>query len=140
VNRVQWQQLAARWLADAQGLLDGHRWSAAYYLAGYSVECGLKACVLARVAVSPEVIFDDRKFSKKCWTHSVLELVKHAGLESTLAADVLANRTLGSNWIVVKDWNEQARYQTFSHQRAKKLYSAIADNPDGVMQWIKTHW
>src|SRR4051795_13146320 len=91
VNRVQWQQLAARWLADAQGLLDGHRWSAAYYLAGYSVECGLKACVLARVAVSPEVIFDDRKFSKKCWTHSVLELVKHAGLESTLAADVLAN-------------------------------------------------
>ena len=50
MDRLQWQQLAERWLVDAKALLDAHRWSAAYYLAGYAVECGLKACVLARVA------------------------------------------------------------------------------------------
>src|SRR5438093_35853 len=81
VNRLQWQQLAERWLVDAKALLGEHRWSAAYYVAGYAVECGLKACVLARVAVAPEAIFEDRRFSEKCWTHSLQELVRLAGLE-----------------------------------------------------------
>src|SRR6516164_5774838 len=75
VNRVQWQQLATRWLADAKTLLDDHRWSAAYYLAGYAVECGLKACVLARVEKTG-VIFDDPKYSEKIRTHKLPELLK----------------------------------------------------------------
>jgi len=66
VNRLQWRQLAERWLEDARSLLDNHRWSAAYYLAGYAVECGLKACVLARVGATPEVVLEDRDFSKNC--------------------------------------------------------------------------
>jgi len=140
LNRLDWQQLEERWLVDAKHLLDDHRWSAAYYLAGYAVECGLKACVLARVGATPEVIFEDKKFSEKCWTHSVLELVKHANLAATRAADVAANVALGNNWLVVKDWNEKARYETKSHQKAKKRYVAITDNPNGVMQWIRVHW
>jgi HEPN domain-containing protein len=83
VNRLEWQQLAERWLVDAKCLLDGHRWDAAYYVAGYAVECGLKSCVLARVVATPEVIFRDKKFSEKCWTHSLLDLVKQADLEHT---------------------------------------------------------
>jgi hypothetical protein len=140
VNRAEWQQLAERWLVDAKHLLDDHRWSAAYYLAGYAVECGLKACVLARVAAKPEVIFEDKKFSEKCWTHSVGELVKQADLEAARAAGAAANLALGTNWLVVKDWSEKVRYQVVSHQKAKKLYAAVADKPDGVLQWIRTHW
>jgi len=64
VTRLEWQQLAERWLVDAKRLLDDHRWSAAYYLAGYAVECGLKACILVRVAAAPEVIFDDKSFPR----------------------------------------------------------------------------
>jgi hypothetical protein len=140
VNRLGWQRLAERWLVDTKSLLDDHRWSAAYYLAGYAVECGLKACVLARVSVTPEVVFEDKKFSEKCWTHSVLELVKQANLETTRTVDVGANQSLGKNWLVVKDWNERARYETWSHLKAKKLYAAITDNLNGVMQWIRAHW
>jgi hypothetical protein len=140
VTRPEWQQLAERWLVDAKGLLDDHRWSAAYYLAGYAVECGLKACVLARVAASPEVIFDDKKFSEKCWTHSVWELVKMADLEAGRMADSVANPALRNNWLVAKDWSENARYKTTSHQRAKRLYDAITDNANGVMQWIRVRW
>src|ERR1700730_10248981 len=98
VNRVQWQQLAERWLIDAKRLLDDHRWSAAYYLAGYAVECGLKACVLVRLAAVPEVIFETKRFSENCWTHSVLALVKLAGLEAIRAADNAANPVLLKNW------------------------------------------
>src|SRR6185437_10018730 len=62
VNRLQWQQLAERWLVDAKILLDAHRWSAAYYLVGYAAECGLKACVLKRLAAEPEVVFNEKRF------------------------------------------------------------------------------
>jgi HEPN domain-containing protein len=119
VNRVQWQQLAERWLVDAKTLLDDHRWSAAYYVAGYAVECGLKACVLLRLAAAPEVIFEVRKFSENCWTHSLGELVKLAGLEAARAVDAVANPAFARNWLVVKDWTEATRYQTISHQKAK---------------------
>lgn len=140
MNRLQWQQLAERWLVDAKPLLDAHRWSAAYYVAGYAVECGLKACVLVRLAAEPEVIFETRRFSENCWTHSALELVKLAGLEAARAADTAANPALLKNWLTVKDWTEQSRYQAVSHQKAKKLYAAITHKPVGVMQWIRARW
>jgi HEPN domain-containing protein len=140
VNRVQWQQLADRWLIDAKHLLDDKRWSAAYYLSGYAVECGLKACVLVRIEADPGVIFQNKKFSENCWTHSALELVKLASLEVVRAADAINNRDLGRNWLVVKDWSEKARYETTSHHKAKRLYNAIADPTNGVMQWIRARW
>jgi len=140
VNRLSWQQLAERWLLDAKALLDAHRWDAAYYLSGYAVEFGLKACVLKRLAAAAEVIFEDKKFSEKCWTHSVEELVKLADLEGMRKTDTAANPALGKNWLIVKDWSEKSRYQSASHQKAKKLYNAITDNVNGVMQWIKARW
>lgn len=140
MNRLQWQQLADRWLVDAKALLDAQRWESAYYVAGYAVECGLKTCVLAHVAAAPEVIFIDRKFSEKAWTHSLLDLVKLAGLEPTRQVDTGANRALGRYWLFVKDWNEQTRYDAMSKKMAKKLYTAITNKPNGVMQWIKAHW
>src|SRR6266545_3010776 len=87
MNRLEWRQLAERWLKDAKILLDNRRWSAAYYLAGYAVECGLKACVLARVGISPEVIFGARRFSERCWTHDLEELVRLADLAGALEAE-----------------------------------------------------
>ncbi len=140
MNRRQWQRLAERWLVDARALLKVRRWAAAYYLTGYALECGLKACVLARVAATAEVIFEDKKFSEKCWTHSIPELVKRAGLETARAADAATNLSLGQNWLVVKDWSEASRYQDTSHQKAKRLYRAITDKKNGVMQWIKARW
>lgn len=121
MNKLKWQQLAERWLVDAKCLLDGRSWSAAYYLAGYAVECGLKACVLARVGARPEVIFEDKKFSEKCWTHSVLELVKQANLEPIRAADAVANPALGKNWLVVKDWNDTRRLDAHHDVRPDEL-------------------
>jgi HEPN domain-containing protein len=140
VNRVQWQQFAEKWLVDAKVSLDDRRWHAAYYLAGYAVECGLKACILVRLTATPEVIFENRKFGENCWTHNVMELVKLADLERTRVADSAVNRALKMNWVVVKDWSEQARYKAIVHHKAKKLYAAIADKPHGVMQWIKAPW
>jgi hypothetical protein len=86
------------------------------------------------------VIFETRRFSDNCWTHNLEELVKLAGLEPTLAADVAANSVLQLNWLTATDWTEQSRYQDIPHRQAKKLYAAIADKPNGVMQWIRVRW
>jgi HEPN domain-containing protein len=140
MKRDEWKRLAKRWLVDAKVLLDNRRWAAAYYLAGYAVECGLKACILARVGAVPEVIFETRRFSENCWTHNVMELVKLAELEAIRLADIAVNAALAQNWNVAKDWSEKVRYKMMSRSLARKLFAAIADKHNGVMRWIKAHW
>lgn len=140
VNRVDFQKLAKDRLADARALLGAKRWSAAYYLAGYAVECGLKACILARVGGEAEVIFADRRYSEKCWTHNLVQLVELAGLMGALNADMAANTTLSANWTIVKDWGESSRYSRTRKIKTGALYNAIADKQHGVLRWIKQRW
>ena len=44
MDRSDLQVLAEARVVDAEALLEAGRWAAAYYLLGYAVECGLKAC------------------------------------------------------------------------------------------------
>jgi HEPN domain-containing protein len=55
---LEWRRTAESRVRDAATLLKARRWSAAYYLAGYAVESGLKACVVAYVKKNLEVIFE----------------------------------------------------------------------------------
>ena len=140
MNRVDLQRLANERLADAKALLAARRWSAAYYVAGYAVECGLKACILARVAAAPEILFEDKRYSEKCWTHNLSQLMDLAGLKATLAADAAADPDLEANWDTVKEWRESSRYERRTKLDAEALYDAIADKKHGVMPWIKGRW
>jgi hypothetical protein len=140
VTRADWQQIAEERLLAAGALLAAHLWPSAYYLAGYAVECGLKSCILARLAAAPEVIFITRKFSEDCWVHDIEKLVRLAGLEAVRDSDTLADAALGGNWLIAKDWTEGSRYQVKTHTEAQALYNAIADNTHGVMQWIRVRW
>src|SRR4051812_36482066 len=49
VNQALLRKMATERLLDAQALLAAGRWPFAYYVAGYAVECALKACVLAQM-------------------------------------------------------------------------------------------
>jgi HEPN domain-containing protein len=88
VTRADWQQIAEERLLAAQVLLAAHNWPSAYYLAGYAIECGLKSCILARLTLAPELIFLEKRYSEKCWTHEIEELVKLAGLEAARTAAI----------------------------------------------------
>jgi HEPN domain-containing protein len=110
MNRGELQQLAEDRAEDAQILLAAGRWSGAYYLAGYAVECGLKACVLVHIERTG-VIFEDKKYAERCWTHDLEDLVTLAGLQQSMAVDGTTNANLADNWQVAKDWNELSRYQ-----------------------------
>lgn len=139
MNREELQKLSDERIEDAQSLLAATRWSGAYYLVGYALECALKSCVLARVEQTG-IIFEDKKFAEKCWTHDLETLVKQADLVSERGLSIEANEQLGTNWLVAKDWSELTRYRFSTQQQAEKMFEAITNNPDGVLQWVKNHW
>ena len=139
MNRAELQQLARMRIRESKALLAAKEWAGAYYLAGYAVEFGLKSCILAYVEKT-SIIFEDRKYAEKCWTHNLEELVTLARLDESLGLAVAANPALEENWAVVKDWSELSRFQWTPHHKAKRLYRSVTDRADGMMTWITSHW
>lgn len=140
MNRHDWQWLATERIGDARVMLAARRWSAAYYLTGYAVECALKSCVLVRVGREAEVIFVDKRFSEKCWTHTLKDLLNLANLQADLDAAAAADAALEANWRFIKDWSEDSRYARIPKDKAERLYKAVADKKHGVLQWMKARW
>ena len=74
MNKTGLEQLADLRLAEAVALLGlmPPMPDAAYYLAGYAVECALKACI---AKLTDRHDFPDKNFAAKCFTHKAKELV-----------------------------------------------------------------
>ncbi len=140
MNRQEFQQQARTKLLDARALLRAKRWSGAYYLAGYAVECGLKACILRRLEADVGLIFKERRWAESCWTHNLELLVQLADLRPDLEADLSANQKLKDRWQIVKDWNESSRYLRKDKDSAEALFEAIGNKKYGVMPWIVLRW
>jgi len=137
VNAADLRSLAKERVRDAKTLLAGRRWAGAYYLAGYAVECALKACI-AKLMKAEE--FSDKSFAEKCWTHDFDRLVFLAGLKADREAATAADPDLSYHWIAVKDWYESSRYARVPKVKAEELYRAITDKTHGVLPWIRLHW
>lgn len=138
VTLEDFKTLAEVRIVEAKCLLDAAQWSGSYYLAGYSVELALKACIMGVLRSIDE--FPSKKFSDQCYTHSLETLVSLARITAHRETAITSNPTLETNWSLVKDWSEQKRYHTITETEAKELYEAIADNTNGVFPWIKTFW
>lgn len=142
MDRKKLQNLAETRLRDAKALLGRKRWSGAYYLCGYVIECALKSCLLRHLGESGAV-FGEPKYLKElanCWTHDLANLVKLAGLEAEFGVARGANPALDTFWGVTKDWKETSRYEEKTEAEAKALYEAVGNNPDGVFRWIQSRW
>lgn len=137
-TRAEFQQLADERLGEAKALLDLGKWAGAYYLAGYAVELALKACIIKTLMATDA--FPDREFSKNCYTHAIEKLVELAKLGAARKAATDADQVLLANWSTAKDWSEEKRYHRIDEVEAEALYTAIADDKHGVLQWIKTQW
>jgi hypothetical protein len=150
VNQAELRQMAMEPLKDAKALLGRKRWEFAYYSAGYSVECGLKACVLARM-IHTAWVFQDRWEAKVWLTHDFSKLIDLAGLRAELNAQLASSaaaaaaggspgRAFAVNWGVATLWTVESRYVPKTEAEARALYAAIADKQDGVLRWIKNYW
>jgi hypothetical protein len=138
LTRTDFQQLADARAAEAAALLAAGLWDGAYYLAGYAVECALKACI-AKMTVA-ESFPPPRKFVEQSYTHDLLQLVATAGLGKTRLADAIADPVFSANWDVAEAWDEASRYRRLSESAARQLYDAVTDPVHGVLSWVKRYW
>ncbi len=110
MNRFDFQKLADFRIQEAEGLLKLGLSDGAYYLAGYAVECALKACIAKNVKE-----FDypppQKVVAESYYTHDLNKLLTAAKLSNTLKADGTTNPGLEKKWQTVQDWSEQARYE-----------------------------
>lgn len=107
-------------------------------MAGYVVECALKACI-ARSTMAGD--FPDRTKVQESWKHDLRLLLKLADLEMKLVADSKTEKEIGDNWAVAKEWRETSRYdRTIDEIRARDLLNAVADSPNGVLAWLQRYW
>jgi HEPN domain-containing protein len=143
VNQAELQKMAEERLKDANVLIKGKRWEFAYYAAGYAVECALKSCILARM-IHTGWVFEERWEAKSCLTHEFGRLASLAGLteelNNNLKASAAASGEFAANWSVAEKWSVTSRYEARTKEDATELYAAIADEPHGVLRWIRTYW
>jgi len=137
MNRRDLQALARSRLADANALLAAGRFDGAFYILGLAVECGLKACI-ARLVNRHD--FPSKKMTNDSYTHDLSQLVRAAGLEVALNAEIAVDPRFGANWLIVKDWSIESRYTAPGNLKAAALATAVNERRHGVMRWIKQHW
>ena len=88
MNRIDFQKIAETRLREAKALLDAGFQDGAYYLAGYSVECALKACIAKRTR---EHDFPEKKLAIDSHTHDLRDLLRLALLKNELEIVVQAD-------------------------------------------------
>ncbi|WP_422134283.1 HEPN domain-containing protein [Endozoicomonas sp. ALD040] len=138
MNKAELESLSSIRIREAIILLENNEFNGACYLAGYSVECALKACICKQVK---EFDFPNKKLAQDSHTHNLTDLVGVAGLKQRLKKEEQDSETFKLNWAVVKDWKETSRYETnIEKTRAIDLIEAITDKQSGILQWLKKFW
>lgn len=138
MNRSQLQRISNERRKEAAALLRAGLFPGAYYLAGYSIECALKACIAKQTR---RYDFPSKQIAPKVFTHDLETLVRLAGLETDLKHDLNANPALQLNWAIVKDWSEEVRYDlSITRAQVRDMYSACTSRKNGVLAWIRQRW
>jgi HEPN domain-containing protein len=143
VYRRDFQKLADDRLADARALFKARRFDAAYYLAGYAVECAIKAHIAKlgrhhQFPPAPETVRD-------IYSHDFNKLLKAADLAQTVEAAKKGDVKLQRYWEgIVKDWSEKSRYnrsgKRVGKNKAQDMIDAVGDPEHGVLKCLKTGW
>ena len=137
MNRADFQKLAKLRVREAKILLDNKCYEGAFYLAGYAVECALKACIAKK---TKRYDFPPKN-ADKLYIHDLRALITLAGLKLDSDAELGRTKEFRENWVTVKDWSEGARYESGTDkERAHALYTAITAEPNGVLSWLKKYW
>lgn len=122
---------------DAVLLLNHDRFASAYYLAGYAVEIGLKACIALLFRAEH---FPDRRLVNIVHTHHLGELVLHAGLEGILKEKKQTCREFANHWDRVCKWTPDSRYTPVDANTARAMVNAVSNPQTGVLSWIREYW
>jgi hypothetical protein len=94
-TRKDVQRLAELRAREAAALVRSRNQQGAYYLAGFAVECALKACIAKKTRRHDFPA--DARHAGKVYSHDLSELLKLAGLSGQLDRDIKNNRQIAAN-------------------------------------------
>ena len=137
MDRRDFQQLSRIRATESRALLKLELSDGAYYLAGYAVECALKACIAKGTR---KYEFPDKKKAERSYRHKLDELVKVASLEEARTEHARNTPEFRTNWHVVQSWSEESRYSRHRLDAARELVSAVSDRRHGAIAWIRLYW
>jgi HEPN domain-containing protein len=133
-SMADFQALANMRVREARALFSANEFDGAYYLAGYSVECALKAVLCKAI---PEGVLLAKQDIERFYTHDLGKLLEFAELGEELKRD----RARATSWLTVRSWNEQRRYARGIDQLiAAELLQSIEDPRHGILVWLKQYW
>ena len=149
-KRIEFQELATLRLEEATLLLAQNYPDGAFYLAGYAVECALKAAICRTLTIDD---FFDAYSAKahsakvkddivqKFKTHDFGTLLVLSGLYFKLETAIVLDVLLGDAWTIIRtlSWTEQYRYEVSSRKEQLAVQNFI-DSVNIFLQWIKNHW
>ena len=138
MNKKNLEDLAELRAREANALLSLKFFEGSYYLAGYSLECAIKACIAKQVK---EFDFPNKELAQKSHQHKLSELIGVAGLKQKLNEKAKQDSSFEINWALAKDWTVESRYESqIEEHKARDLYNAVTDDQSGVLVWLKTFW
>ena len=126
--------------ADAQGLFDGKRWRGCMYVAGYSVECLLKAQLMRKFGCDTlrrlEKELADRGMlpgDRSVYTHQLVSLLELTGGADRMRRDEPTWRSFS----LVNKWMPAWRYTAdlADEDYAGEFLAAV----DRVLQWVRNN-
>lgn len=124
IAKSELETLSEMRLADALELFKSGRYSAAYYLSGYAVELGIKACI-AKVFHANTI--PDKAFVNAIYSHKLDELLGLAGLKKLLQDDMINDPDLSAAWASPANGMRPAgmRCGILSRRRVSSMRSVI---------------
>lgn len=134
--RVTLQRLATAKVEDARLLFENRRYSNSYYLYGYGIELGLKACI-ARQMIAETV--PDKAVLRGFLDHEIGKLIGLAGLSESLKTE-RDNPEFDVRWSIVNEWSVDSRYDMIDVVTAAAMRDAIESPQFGVMRWLQQFW
>ena len=137
MDRRDLQALSKIRVKEAKALLSAGLHDGAYYLAGYAVECALKACI-AKETRKHE--FPDKKRVDDSYTHSLKKLAELAELWKSGQDRSRADPEFARYWDAAQLWSEHSRYRRHSLEEAQQLVEAVDNRSHGVIAWLTLYW
>lgn len=117
-------------LEDAQLLLDGERWHSAIYLAGYAVECMLKALILNAVSRKKQPKVETEFRGQKAHDFEWL-LRRHRRAKGPAPP-----REVNESLVFLSTWHSSLRYEPDSGDRIHA--GQFVEHTRKVLEWADT--
>lgn len=124
-------QIANQKIKEAELLQTNGHFAGAYFLAGFAIECLLKAVISKSFQANT---IPDKRLVNDIYSHGLDKLLQLASIKLERK-----NTVLSANWAEVSKWDSLARYQMVTQIDCNNLMQAILDKPDGVWQWLVSH-